>query len=65
MSEEHQDKARRVRERAYALWQQAGCPAGRDQEFWYDAEAAETEPEVLFYAPAKGAPYPPTEPKGE
>lgn len=24
-----------VRETAYFLWQQAGSPEGRDQEFWY------------------------------
>lgn len=23
-----------VREAAYFIWQNAGCPAGRDQEFW-------------------------------
>ena len=24
--------------KAYQLWQQAGSPQGRDQEFWYTAE---------------------------
>jgi DUF2934 family protein len=28
----------RIRERAHQLWQQAGCPAGRQDEFWYQAE---------------------------
>lgn len=27
-----------IRERAYALWQQAGCPANRDDEFWHRAK---------------------------
>lgn len=27
-----------VRERAYELWQQAGCPEGRSEEFWFAAE---------------------------
>ena len=24
----------RIRERAYALWEEAGCPEGRADEFW-------------------------------
>lgn len=27
----------RVRERAYHLWEQAGCPVGRSTEFWCQA----------------------------
>ena len=27
-----------IRDRAYALWQQAGSPDGREQEFWQQAE---------------------------
>ncbi|HET9019529.1 MAG TPA: DUF2934 domain-containing protein [Acetobacteraceae bacterium] len=27
----------RIRERAYQLWHQAGCPAGRNEEFWFAA----------------------------
>ncbi len=26
-----------TRERAYLLWQQAGCPDGRSEEFWFAA----------------------------
>jgi hypothetical protein len=26
-----------IRERAYLLWQQAGCPDGRSEEFWFAA----------------------------
>ncbi len=29
---------RLVRERAYFLWEDAGCPNGRDVEFWLEAE---------------------------
>jgi uncharacterized protein (UPF0147 family) len=29
---------RRVRARAYELWEQAGRPVGRDVEFWLEAE---------------------------
>lgn len=29
----------KVRERAFALWQQAGSPEGRAEEFWHQARA--------------------------
>jgi len=32
----------RIRERAFQLWQEAGCPEGRAEEFWQLAEQAET-----------------------
>ena len=28
----------KIRERAYQLWDGAGRPEGREQEFWYDAQ---------------------------
>ncbi len=31
----------RIRDEAYRLWQQAGAPDGRADEFWAAAEAAE------------------------
>jgi len=45
----------RVRERAYFLWREAGCPEGRAEEFWRRAEAEdapELEPELLAVAEA-------------
>ncbi|CCE08189.1 hypothetical protein BRAS3843_2650012 [Bradyrhizobium sp. STM 3843] len=27
-----------ISKRAHQLWEQAGRPSGRDQEFWYEAE---------------------------
>lgn len=27
-----------IRRRAYGLWREAGCPQGRDREFWEQAE---------------------------
>jgi hypothetical protein len=27
-----------VRERAYLLWEQAGCPEGRTEDFWHQAQ---------------------------
>lgn len=27
-----------IRERAHQLWEQAGRPEGREQEFWHQAE---------------------------
>jgi hypothetical protein len=41
------DREKQVRERAEKLWEEAGCPTGRDEEFWYRAEveiAEEKEP---------------------
>ena len=36
MAESEISKAQ-VRERAYQLWTDAGCPDGRDEEFWHQA----------------------------
>ena len=32
------DREEQVRERARRLWEEAGCPQGRDHEFWAQAE---------------------------
>ena len=39
MSDEPRQDEQAIRERAYALWQQAGSPEGREEEFWRRAEA--------------------------
>jgi len=42
-----------VRERAYQLWEQAGCPEGRSAEFWDQAtseagfQKIESKPELV------------------
>ena len=36
---EGDDLEQRVRERAYALWEQAGSPEDRQDEFWHQARA--------------------------
>lgn len=39
------DREQRIRDRAYAIWQERGCPDGSDHQHWFDAEqeiAAET-----------------------
>lgn len=33
-----QDAERRIRERAYQIWQENGCPEGSDHEHWFLAE---------------------------
>lgn len=33
-----QDVEQRIRERAYAIWQEKGCPEGSDHEHWFLAE---------------------------
>lgn len=37
----------RIRERAHQLWEQAGRPARRQNEFWYRAEQELRETEQL------------------
>lgn len=55
----------KIRARAYQLWDQAGQPEGREQEFWFDAERelAEEE-EVDTSAEAAKLDLPPTVPGG-
>ncbi len=33
----------RVRERAFSLWQEAGCPENAAEEFWYRAREIEMQ----------------------
>ncbi|HEX7389490.1 MAG TPA: DUF2934 domain-containing protein [Acidiphilium sp.] len=33
------DREREIRELAWRLWRDAGSPDGREEEFWYAAEA--------------------------
>ena len=37
-------QARQIKARAYKLWEQAGRPAGRDLEFWLEAEREMSTP---------------------
>jgi hypothetical protein len=41
-----------IRRRAYELWEQAGCPEGRNEEFWHAARA-EIEGEGAGNAPVE------------
>ncbi|ODT70475.1 MAG: hypothetical protein ABS75_12630 [Pelagibacterium sp. SCN 63-23] len=34
----HELDEQKIRDRAFQLWDQAGQPEGREQEFWYAAE---------------------------
>ena len=40
-------KYEKIRERAHQLWEQAGRPEGRHDEFWYQAEQDAREMEEL------------------
>ncbi len=40
----HDDK---IRDRAYQLWDKAGQPEGREQEFWFEAERELAEEEAV------------------
>jgi hypothetical protein len=37
MADDGDDLEQKIRERAYELWQQAGSPEGRHEEFWHQA----------------------------
>lgn len=39
-----EQKHKQVELKAYELWQKAGSPIGRDQEFWYTAVAVLENP---------------------
>ena len=39
-----EQKHKQVELKAYELWQKAGSPMGRDQEFWYTAVAVLENP---------------------
>lgn len=41
MSDIDAERERRIRERAYFLWLEAGCPDGRSIEFWTRAQVFE------------------------
>ncbi len=38
--------------RAWSLWQANGCPVGRDEEFWFDAERELTTPTAASNVPS-------------
>ncbi len=40
-----EEKRKKVELKAYELWERAGSPMGRDQEFWYTAEVIIQNPE--------------------
>ena len=39
LAEDEKNASQRVREIAYRLWQEAGCPQGEDLRHWFTAEA--------------------------
>lgn len=49
------EREQRIRERAKQLWEEAGQPTGRDNEFWLEAESL-VEAEILKEAPPKPPP---------
>jgi Protein of unknown function (DUF2934) len=44
MSDTDAERERRIRERAYFLWLEAGCPDGRSIEFWNRARMLQAGP---------------------
>ena len=43
MTNEHDELEQRIRERAYKIWFDEGCPDGRDKEHWELAKRAIAE----------------------
>jgi hypothetical protein len=56
MSEADRDLERRIRDRAYLLWEAEGKPDGRADEYWHRARE-------LIEAETQSA-YPPTQSRG-
>jgi hypothetical protein len=52
-----------IRERAFQLWQNAGCPDGKSDEFWHLAHEQETQNRLekpIDLVEEAGGHYPPT-----
>ncbi|MBN9332850.1 DUF2934 domain-containing protein [Devosia sp.] len=59
----HYIEENRIRDRAYQLWEDAGQPDDREQEFWYQAERELVEEdEVDLSAEASALDLPPVVP---
>jgi hypothetical protein len=43
----------RIAARAYQIWLEAGCPDGRDEEHWYQAERELRDPRPAPRAPLR------------
>jgi len=52
------DSEERVRHRAYELWEEAGRPAGRAEEFWQQARAELAAADAAMSDPARSDPAP-------
>jgi hypothetical protein len=63
MTETNDLMEHRIRERAFQLWQEAGCPEGKADEFWHRARAIEAEINIADSSDLvenAGGHYPPT-----
>jgi Protein of unknown function (DUF2934) len=40
-----------IRKRAWEIWEEHGCPSGRDKEFWFQAEREFREAEEMANKP--------------
>jgi hypothetical protein len=50
------DYTPKVRERAYLLWEQAGCPMGREHEFWAQASQEIEGDREIVHRTSNGSP---------
>jgi Protein of unknown function (DUF2934) len=61
MTNEHDELEQRIRERAYTIWLDEGCPDGRDKEHWEVAKLAIADEDgqaVTLLAPEAPQPEP-------
>jgi hypothetical protein len=57
------DHEERIRELAYRLWEEAGRPDGRDDDFWHAANELTAAQDVEAEAAPPAAPVPPPSPE--
>ena len=52
-SESHLEREQRIRERAYALWEEEGSAPGRAEEYWLRARELTEDETKSAYPPAQ------------
>ncbi|WP_037471526.1 DUF2934 domain-containing protein [Sphingobium sp. DC-2] len=55
MGQEKDDRHEAVKARAYRIWEEEGCPPGRDEDHWLRAEQAIAEETAPADSSAAGA----------
>jgi Protein of unknown function (DUF2934) len=56
VSDPEPDRQNRISDRAYQIWLNAGCPDGKADEHWYEAEREEGDDTDVEVAPEDSFP---------